>query len=236
MGYSFWLSFQQYNILRPPVPVGFANYQQLASDPLYWKAVKNTTIYSVVSVPLQVIIGYALALLLNQKIAGLSFWRTAFYLPTVVPVVASSYLFAWVFNGQAGLINGLLAVVGIQGPNWYGSTTWALPTFILMSLWGTGGGLVIYLAAMQGVPTTLYDAAKVDGANAWQRLWHVTIPMTSPVITFMLIMGIINSFQVFTGVLLITQGGPLNSTLVYVLYLYQNGWQYLKMGYASAQA
>jgi multiple sugar transport system permease protein len=205
-------------------------------DPLFWKSLQNTTVYSVVSVPLQVIIGYVMALLLNQKVRGLSFWRTMYYVPSIVPTVATAYLFAWMFNADVGLVNALLKTIGVEGPNWFGDPQWAMRTFILMSLWGAGGGMILYLAALQGVPTDLYDAAKVDGASAWQRLWNVTIPMTSPVILFMFIMGIIGSFQIFTSVFIISQGGPVNATLMYVLYLYRNGWQYFKMGYAATLA
>jgi multiple sugar transport system permease protein len=234
--YSFWLSFNNYNILRPPRFIGLANFETLLNDPLFWQSLKVTATYSILSVPLHVLVGYSLALLLNQKVRALSFWRTAYYVPSIVPAVATAYLFAWMFNVDQGLINGALRLVGIQGPNWFGSVGWALPTFIIMSLWGAGGGMVLYLAAMQQVPTAFYDAAMVDGANAWQRLLNITIPMTSPTILFMFMIGIINSFQTFTAVYLISQGGPVNATLMYVLYIYQNGWQYQKMGYAASLA
>jgi multiple sugar transport system permease protein len=236
LAYSLWLSFTTYNILQPPVPTGLDNYLSLLEDPLMWKSLGNTAIYSVVSVPLQVIIGYALALMLNQKVRGLSWWRTIYYVPAVVPVVASAYLFSYLFNVDTGLVNLLLKMVNIKGPNWFGSPTWALRTFIIMNLWVSGGGMIVYLAALQGVPTALYDAAEIDGANAWQRLWNITVPMTSPSLLFMFMIGIIGSFQVFTSVFIITSGGPVNATLMYVLYLYRHGWTYLQMGYASALA
>jgi multiple sugar transport system permease protein len=234
--YSLWLSFNNYQILRSPSWTGLDNYRTLLQDPLFWKSLQNTAIYSLVSVPLGVVIGYTIALLLNQKVFGLSFWRTIYYVPSIVPVLATSYLFAWMFNSDVGLVNLWLKGIGISGPNWFGDPNWALPTFIIISLWGAGGGMVLYLAAMQGVPSTLYDAAKVDGASAWQRLWNVTIPMTSPTVLFMFMMGIIGSFQVFTQVFVISNGGPVNATLMYVLYLYMNGWQFFKMGYAAALA
>jgi multiple sugar transport system permease protein len=234
--YSFWLSFNNYTILKAPRFTGLENYQTLLDDVLFWKSLEVTATYSLVSVPLHVIIGFALALLLNQSVRGLSFWRTAYYVPAVVPVVATAYLFAWMFNKDGGLVNATLQVFGVSGPNWWGDPAWALWTLILLSLWGAGGGMILYLAAMQAVPTALYDAARVDGANAWQRLWNVTIPMTSPTILFMFMMGMIASFQTFTSVYIVSGGGPVNATLVYVLYIYQNGWQYFKMGYASALA
>ena len=206
-------------------------------DKLFKQSLRVTAVYALATVPLGVMVGYGLALLLNQKARGLSFWRTGFYLPAVVPGVATAYLFAYVFAHQYGLADSILQSLGVSDPpNWFGSTKWALPTLMVLSLWGAGGGLILYLASLQGVPTALYDAAKVDGASAWQQFWNVTIPMTSPVILFTLIMGIINSFQVFTSAFIITDGGPVNSTLFYVLYLYRKGWQQLEMGYAAGLA
>lgn len=232
--FSTYISFTDFPILKGPRWVGLENYQSMVMDDLFWKSLRVTAVYTLMAVPIGVIIGYAMALLLNQKIFGLAFWRTAYYVPAVVPAVAASYLWAWMFNPDFGVINGLLARIGVAGPKWFGSEQWVLPAFIIMNLWGAGGGLVLYLAAMQGVPTTLYDAAKVDGANAWQRLWHITLPMTSPVILFTFLTGLIGSVQVFTAGFLITDGGPNNASLFYVLYLYRVGWKYFKMGYASA--
>lgn len=232
--FSTYISFTDFPILKGPRWIGLENYQSMVMDDLFWKSLRVTAVYTLMAVPIGVIIGYAMALLLNQKIFGLAFWRTAYYVPAVVPAVAASYLWAWMFNPDFGVINGLLARIGVAGPKWFGSEQWVLPAFIIMNLWGAGGGLVLYLAAMQGVPTTLYDAAKVDGANAWQRLWHITLPMTSPVILFTFLTGLIGSVQVFTAGFLITDGGPNNASLFYVLYLYRVGWKYFKMGYASA--
>ncbi len=235
---SAYYSLTEYNILSPPQFRGLDNYIKMATrDKLLLQSLRVTAIYALVTVPLGVMVGYGLALLLNQKTKGLSFWRTGFYLPAVVPGVATAYLFAYVFAHQYGLADSILQTIGVsQPPNWFGSTKWALPTLMILSLWGAGGGLILYLASLQGVPTALYDAAKVDGASAWQQLWNVTLPMTSPVILFTLIMGIINSFQVFTSAFIITDGGPVNSTLFYVLYLYRKGWQQLEMGYAAGLA
>jgi multiple sugar transport system permease protein len=232
--YSSYISFTDYPILQEPRWVGLENYRSMVNDDLFWKSLRVTALYTLVAVPGGVIIGYVMALLLNQQILGLSFWRTAYYVPAVVPAVATAYLWAWMFNPDFGVINGFLIRLGVEPPKWFGSEEWVLPAFIIMSLWGAGGGLVLYLAALQGVPTTLYDAAKVDGANAWHRLRHVTLPMTSPVILFTFLTGLIGSFQVFTAGFLITNGGPNNASLFYVLYLYRVGWRYFKMGYASA--
>ena len=233
---SFALSFTKYNIITPATVVGLDNYTAMIRDRNFWQALRVTTIYTFGSVPLNVTVGYLLALMLNQKIKGLSFWRTTFFMPSIVPILAVSYLFAWIFNPNIGLVNGLLRQVGIQGPEWFSSREWVIPTFIIMSLWGVGGGMVLYLAALQGVPTVLYDAAKADGANAWRRFYHVTLPMTSPVILFNFLMGLIGSFQVFASAFFITSGGPANASLFYVLYLFRNGWEYFRMGYASALA
>lgn len=232
--YSGYISLTDYPILQEPEWVGLENFQSMFSDDLFWKSLRVTALYTLVAVPGGVIIGYSIALLLNQQIFGLSFWRTAYYVPAVVPAVATAYLWAWMFNPDFGIINGFLLRLGVEPPKWFGSEEWVLPAFIIMSLWGAGGGLVLYLAALQGVPTSLYDAAKVDGANAWHRLRHVTLPMTSPVILFTFLTGLIGSFQVFTAGFLITNGGPNNASLFYVLYLYRVGWRYFKMGYASA--
>ncbi len=233
---SFALSFTHYKIITPATLVGLDNYTAMIRDRNFWQSLRVTTIYTFGSVPLNVAVGYLLALMLNQKIKGLSFWRTTFFMPSIVPILAVSYLFAWIFNPNIGLVNGLLRQVGIHGPQWFSSREWVIPTFIIMSLWGVGGGMVLYLAALQGVPTALYDAAKADGANAWRRFYHVTLPMTSPVIFFNFLMGLIGSFQVFASAFFVTSGGPANASLFYVLYLFRNGWEYFRMGYASALA
>jgi multiple sugar transport system permease protein len=235
--YTFWLSFTKYNILQPPVFAGLRNFENMFfKDDLFWHSLKLTAIYTVASVPLGIIVGYALALLLNQKVAGLSFWRTACYMPSIVPVLASSYIFMYLFQGDIGLLNALLRQIGIQGPSWFGSREWVMPAFILMSLWGAGANLILYLSALQGVPRALYDASKVDGASAWRRFWNVMLPMTSPVIFFTFLTGMIGSFQIFGSAFIVTGGGPANASLFYVLYLYRNGWNYLEMGYAAALA
>ena len=234
---SVYLSMTEYNILKPAQFIGFENFEQLfLRDDLFWQSLKVTAIYTFASVPMIVALGYAVALLLNQDVWGLSLWRTIFYMPAVVSGVAVAVMWLWVFHPDMGIVNNALRLVGIVGPRWFGSPDWALATLILTSLWGIGGGMVIYLAGLQGVPTHLYEAAELDGAGAWRRFLHVTLPMTTPVIFFNLLMGIIGSWQVFTNAFVITDGGPANSTLFLVLYLYRQGWSYFKMGYASAIA
>ncbi|MHB0877853.1 MAG: carbohydrate ABC transporter permease [Anaerolineae bacterium] len=237
MLYSIYLSFTKYEILTSPVWVGAKNYVTLWSDPLFWQSLKVTTVYSFVSLPLGLFGSLAVAVLMNQKVPGMSYWRTIYYLPAVVSGVPVAILWRWLFNPEFGIINWLLwTLFHVQGPMWLYSKEWVLPAFIVMSLWGLGGGMVIYLAALQGVPTEIYEAAELDGASAGRKFMSVTMPMISPVIFFNLVMGIIGSFQVFTSSFVMTAGGPGNASLFYLLYLYRNAWQYLKMGYASALA
>jgi multiple sugar transport system permease protein len=184
-----------------------------------------------------VILGFLLALLLNERARGISFFRTAFYIPAIVPAVAASFIWLWLFQPDLGLMNSFLGTLGITGPTWFASSDWALPTLIFINAWSVGSGMLIYLAGLQSVPTALYEAAKLDGAGAWGRFVNVTVPMTSPVILFNVVVGLIGTFQGgFTQAFVITQGGPANATLFFVYYLYQNGWRFFQMGYASALA
>jgi multiple sugar transport system permease protein len=239
---SFYFSLTQYNIIKPPEWVGLENFQRMFfEDNLYWIAVKNTAYYALVSVPLSMLVALILALLLNQSIRGIGVYRTVFYLPSLVPGVASTMLFIVLLNPQNGLINAALEAVGLPRLGWLRSEAWSMPGVILMSLWtGTGGAMLIFLAGLKDVPQSLLDAAMIDGANSWQRLRHVTLPLLTPTIFFNLIMGIIGSFQVFGQVLIVTTGnsagGPLNSLLVYMLLLYRNAFRQFDMGYASAMA
>jgi multiple sugar transport system permease protein len=181
-------------------------------------------------------LGFCLALLMNTKVRGIAIFRTVYYLPSIVPAVASAVLWAWILNTEFGLLNVLLRYFGLPKIRWLQDPEWALTALIMMSLWGLGSTMIIYLAGLQGIPEVFYEAAKIDGAGRWAQLRHVTIPLISPVIFFNMIIGIIGSFQVFTAGFLLTDGGPQNATLFYVLYLYRNGFQYLNMGYAAALA
>jgi multiple sugar transport system permease protein len=233
---SAYLSFTDYRVLAPPKWVGIGNYTDLFADRDYFLPSLWDTIFMFLELPLALVIGLALALLLDMKLRGIAFYRTVFYLPSIVPVVSSAVLWMWVLNPQHGLMNAALHAMHIPGPAWLASPAWAKPAMILMDMWGVGGGMVIYLAALQGVPQTLYEAAALDGANGWQKIWFVTIPSISPVIFFNLIMGVIGTFQYFTQTFIMTNGGPNNSTLFYALYLYQNAFQYFRMGTACAMA
>ena len=234
---SVYYSFTEFAVISPPKWIGLENYRvMLTDDALIGQSLKVTTLYALFGVPLYLVIGFLLAILLNQRIRLIAFWRTLFYLPAVMSGVAVALLWQWIFNSDFGLANWLLAIFGIDGPSWLLDPVWALPALILMSLWGVGGGMVIYLAGLQGVPTTLYEAAEIDGANSLYRFRHVTLPMVSPVIFFNLIIGIIAALQTFTQAFVMTGGGPQNSTYFFMLHLYNNAFQWLKMGYAAALA
>lgn len=242
--FSLGMSFTRWSLLSAPQWVGFANYGKIfTDDPLVYRSLWNTAYYVFFSVPLGMALSLALALLLNQPLKGIGIFRTIFFLPSVTNLVAVSILWLWIFNPEFGLLNRALAVLGIAGPLWLQSETWSKPALILMSLWGVGGGMIINLAALQGIPRELYEAADLDGAPRWRRLWHITFPLISPAIFFNLVMNMIGSFQVFTQAFVMTasasegqEGGPNHSTLFFVLYLYKKAFQEFKMGYASALA
>lgn len=230
---SFSISLTKWNIVGTPEIVGLANYQKMVEDRFFWQSIK-VTLYYLLNVPLNVVLGLLLALLLNQKVKGLSVFRTIFFLPSVASGVAVSLLWMWIFNPRFGIINVLLKEIGIIGPLWLGSEAWAIPALIIMSIWGVGGGMLIYLGALQGIPTAFYEAATLDGAGAWKKLLHITVPMITPVLLLNLVMGVIVSFQVFTQAYVMTDGGPNYATLFYVMYLYQQAFVWFNMGYASA--
>jgi len=235
---SIYLSFTRYNIESPAKWVGTANYRMLLTqDPLFWQSAWVTIKFAIVSVPLGIFFGIALALLLNINVKGIAAFRTIFYLPSIVPTVATSVLFIWILNPNLGLINRTLGLAGIKGPAWLSTAPWAFYSLIMMALWGVGGSMIIYLAGLKDIPVHLYEAATIDGANAFRKMRHITLPMMTPVIFFNLIMGIIGAFQYFTQAYVITPtGGPEDSTYFYSLYLYNRAWKYLDMGYASAMA
>lgn len=234
---AVYYSFTEYTVLQAPRWIGLGNYHEMfVVDELFWKSLYNTIYFSVFSVPISLILALFLAMLLNSRVPGQSFFRATFFLPSIVPVVAASVIWAWILHPEYGLVNDMLAKVGIPGPPWLSSEVWSKPAFILMSLWGIGPTAIIFLAGLQDVPQHLYEAAEIDGANLWQRIRHITLPLLTPTIFFNLVLGIIGAFQVFTQAYIVSAGGPLWSTLFYVLYLYNQGFQYFKMGYASALA
>jgi len=234
---SFWLSFTKWNLITAPEVVGLDNFRRMLDDPLFWKATLNTVYYVGVTVPLVVVVSLAMALLLNRKIRGLGFFRTVYFLPVVSSMVAVAVMWRWMLNPDYGLVNAGLAVLGIDGPSWLGDSTWAMPSIILVSVWReVGFYMIILLAALQGVPRNLLEAAAIDGAGPWQRFWGVTFPMISPSVFLVSIMALINNFQAFDLMYVMTEGGPQNATTNLVVYLYQQGFQYFDIGYGSAIA
>ncbi|WP_407946517.1 carbohydrate ABC transporter permease [Paenibacillus alkaliterrae] len=235
---SIYYSFTSYSILDPGEWVGLENYQTMFKDHVFWVSIYNTLYFTVFFVPISIIFGVGLALILNLKIRGQGIYRTMFFMPSLVPPIATTIIWLWLLNPQFGLVNHWLEQVGIPGPAWLGSEYWSKPSLILMSLWGVGQSIVIYLAGLQDIPQDYYDAADVDGANMIQRLKNITLPLLTPVIFFNLIMGTIGALQNFVLPYTLSngQGTPANSMMFYVMYLYTNGFGYLKMGYASAMA
>lgn len=230
--FSVVISFCDYDILNPARFVGFANYRWMFShDPLFWRSIGNTA-FMIIGIPLGMALSLGIALLLNLEIRGVAVWRTFFYLPSIVPAVAASILWIWIFNPNAGLMNAFLASFGLHGPNWLQDEHASKPALILMGLWGAGGGMIVWLAGLKGISESYYEAAALDGANAWQRFRHVTLPLLSPYIFFNLIMGLIGTLQIFTQAFIMTQGGPVDSTLFYACHLFNNAFRFLQMGYA----
>lgn len=234
---SLVLSLTSWDMINPPQYVGISNYVQMATaDPLFFQSLKVTFIYAAVHVAAIQVIALGLALVLNQRLKGIAIYRTLFYLPSVTAGVATAILWAQVFSARGGLINTTLDLIGITGPAWLFDPGYALPALIIMSLFAPGAAMIIYLAGLQGIPQHLYDAASVDGAGELRRFWHVTIPMLTPTIFYNIVVTIISSFQAFVSAFVITNGGPVNSTLFYVLYLYRKAFQDFQMGYASSLA
>ena len=232
---SFITSFTSFSVLKPPTFIGPQNYVELARDQVFKDSVVNTLLYTIGAVPLSTVAAIGLAMLLNTKVKGMAFYRTLFFLPTLVPMVAQATLFLWVFNGDYGLLNAGLRGIGVNPPNWLGDPAWAKWTLILISSWGCGHAMIIYLAGLQDVPQSLYEAAEIDGAGSWAKTKNITIPMISPVILFNVIMGIIGSIQVFAIPQVMFPGGaPARSTYMFAMYLYDNAFLFQRMGYASA--
>ena len=232
--FSVVISFCDFDVLNPARFVGLDNYRRMFSqDPLFWKALGNT-LYMAVGIPVGMAASLGIALLLNLRVRGIAVWRTLFYLPSIMPAVASSILWIWIFNPQGGLLDGLLSSFGIHGPNWLQDEHTSKPALILMGLWGAGGGMIVWLAGLKSINDAYYEAAELDGAGAWARFRHITLPLLTPYILFNLIMGLIGTLQIFTQAFVMTHGGPVNSTLFYVYYLFNNAFRYLQMGYASA--
>jgi len=237
--YSFYVSLTRYDLLRPPVFIGMANYVELfTKDAQFWKVVYNTIFYVIFSVPLSLGFSFLVANLLNARIVGRSFFRAVMYIPAIVPGICTAMVWLFLLNIQYGAINGLLQSFGLPSVPFLSNPDLAKPSLIMVAVWATGNAVVVFLAGLQDVPRSLYEAATVDGANGWQQFRNITIPMSTPVILYNLVIGFIGAFQEFTSAYLIfgVSGGPLNSALLYSPFLYQNAFQYLRMGKASALA
>jgi multiple sugar transport system permease protein len=236
MTFSLYLSLNDTDLLSMSEFVGIKNYLKAFNEKLFFKAIGVTFYYTFLVVPLGTVVALAIAMMLNQKVQPVAFWRTVYYLPAVVSGVAVALLWGWVLNPEFGLVNQGLKAIGVSGPRWFASEDWAVPGVVLIAVWGTGTNMLLYLAGLQAVPTELQEAARIDGANAWQVFRHVTVPLITPTIFFNVVTNIIGSFQVFTTAYVLTQGGPNNATLTMVLYLYRESFQLFHFGYASALA
>jgi multiple sugar transport system permease protein len=235
---SVYYSLCRYDVLRVPQFVGLDNYRRLLfEDPYFTLSIWNTVYYSFLRMPLVIIGSLVLAVLVNNAVKGVKYFRTIYFLPSIVTGVVLSILWMWMFNPQYGLVNQMIERTGADGPLWLQSPAWSKPALVLMSLWSIGGPrMIVFLAALQMIPTQLYEAVEVDGGGALRKFWNVTVPMLSPVIFLWVVLELIFSFQIFTEAYVMTQGGPLNSTLFYNLYLYYKAFDDFEMGYASAMA
>ncbi|MBW7453904.1 carbohydrate ABC transporter permease [Paenibacillus sepulcri] len=235
MIFSFYISFTKWEVVSSPQWTGLDNYRMLFKDTMFYKALSVTFYYTLVSVPLQVALSFAIAMLMNLKLRGIYLFRTIYYLPTLIQGVAQMVLFIWIFNPNVGLMNSILGLFGITGPGWFSSPNWSMPAVIIMSLWTVGGNMIIYLAGLSDIPKSLYEQAEIDGATTMRKVWHVTLPQISPILFFNTVTSMIGAFQTFTQGFMIS-GGPDNSLLFYAYYLYQNAFMWFKMGYGSALA
>jgi multiple sugar transport system permease protein len=233
---SLYYSFHNTTPFATGAFTGLENYRLLLGDPLFWKSLLNTFYYTGVAVVLGNLFALSLALLLSQNLRGMTFYRTIFYLPSIVPFVAVSVVWIWILHPQYGIVNYALEWLGLPTLGWFSDPLWAMPGLIIVSLWGTGNMMIIYLAGLLDIPKELHEAATIDGATAWQRTLRITIPLLTPIILFNVVIGLIGGFQYFVQPYIITGGGPADATLVYALYLYQNAFSYFRMGYASAMA
>lgn len=231
------LSMTQWDLIGTPKFISLANYQNLFRDNLFWIALKNTLYYTFVSLPITIILSLILALLMNRKLIGIKWYRSVYFLPVTISIVAVSLLWAWMYSPDFGIINYIFSLIGLPQPGWISVTSWAMPSVIIMSIWRSlGFNIIILLAGLQNIDRNLYEAAAIDGAGPWLQFKSITIPMLSSVLFFVIVIGLINSFQVFEQTYIMTQGGPGYSTFTLVYYIFQAGFQFLRMGYASAMS
>lgn len=234
---SIALSFTDWDLFQRANFVGVSNYDKLLTqDDIFWKSIYNTFFYTFISIPVAMALSLVIAYMLNKNLQGINLFRTLYYLPSTVPVVASSFLFIWLFAPQTGLINTFLQLFSIEGPSWLMDAAWVKPSLIIMSLWSVGGGVVLLLAGMKGIPMEMYESAAIDGASRWKEFFYITLPMLSPVIFFTLVTGVISHFQTFAQIYIMTSGGPDNASMMIVPFLFDHAFRFYHMGYASAIA
>jgi multiple sugar transport system permease protein len=233
---SLYASFTRWDLINDPRWIGLENYQQLLADDRFWQSLRVTALYTLGYVPLDLAGGLGLALLVRPRLRGVAAFRTIFYLPTVFAGVTFVVVWSWMLNPTGGLVNLALSWLGIQGPRWLLDPHWALPALILMSFWGWGRSMVIFLGGLQSIPSELYESAAIDGASSWKSFWDITFPLLSPTLFFNLVLSVISTFQTFTSAFVATNGGPLDATLFLVLYIYRQAFEYFHMGYAAALA
>ena len=234
---SIYYSFCNYPIVSSPSWIGLRNFSEMfTNDPQFNTSIYNTLYMVVLGVPAGMLSGLAIALLMNQKVKGLAIIRTVYYMPSQIAGVALALLWGWLLNPQFGVVSNALYLIGVKAPLWLGDPNWVKPSFILMGLWGVGGAMIIWLAGLQSIPESLYEAAQVDGATRWITFWKITLPLLSPTTFFVLTTSIIGTFQIFTQAFVLTSGGPADASLFYALYLYNQAFQFFRMGYASAMA
>lgn len=238
LGYTFWLSFHKWNMIKPLKPfVGLNNYVDLLTGANFWQVLRNTVLYTAGTVSITITLALILAVVLNQPLRGRTIYRSAIFSPAVTANVAVAMLWLWIFDPQYGLLNSALRFVHLPALKWLGDPNWALPALMLMGIWKlTGYDMVILLAGLQNIPTAIYEAARIDGAGRFASFRHITLPLLTPITFFLVVVSIISSFQVFDQIYVMTQGGPINSTNVFVYYLYQNAFKFYEAGYASAIA
>lgn len=231
------ISFTDWDVITPPIFAGLDNYRKLIDDPTFSKALVNTLYYVGIMVPVSTALSLFFAFLLNQKLRGVTWYRTAYFLPVVSSTVAVALVWSWIYAKDFGLLNYMLRQVGLEPVGWLSSTTWAMPAVIMMAIWGNlGAGIIIFLAGLQAIPVSYYEAADIDGANRFDKFFRVTIPLITPSLFFYFIITMISAFQAFEAIYVMTRGGPVNSTTTMVYYIYRNGFRNFKMGYASSQA
>lgn len=235
--FAFYIMLTDWSLANEPEFVGLKNFDTMINDPIFWQSLKNSFYYTFVAVPTGIFAAFWLALALNRKLRGIVFFRTVYFLPQVTLTVAAATIWRWIYQPEIGLINYILSLIGIDGPNWIYNTSWAMPAVIIMSNWqGVGFAMLILLAGLQGIPEEFYEAASIDGASAWQRMRFVTIPMLSPAIFFVLVTSLIGAFQAFDQFFILTNGGPANATTPLTLYIFNNAFKFFKMGYGAALA